>query len=175
MKNEISQLRLKELLNYNPDTGIFTWKKRDWLVGKQKTFNTKYAGKEAGNKSLISGYIQIQIDGKNQLAHRLAFLYIEGKFPEKHTDHINGIRMDNRWVNLRKATASENLQNIKKAHKSNLSTGLLGSHFNKIMKKFSSQIKTNGGLKRLGYFETAIEAHEAYIQAKRELHPFGEL
>jgi len=93
--------------------------------------------------------------------------------PENEIDHINGIRNDNRICNLREATKSENAQNQRKAPSHNKSTGLIGASFDKRYKKFESKIHINGKSKFLGYFKTAIEAHNAYLTEKRLIHPFG--
>ena len=88
----ITQERLKELLHYDPETGVFTWK-----VDKGTRAR---AGQEAGCLNGVSGYIDISIDKKLEKAHRLSFLYMDGSMPPEHTDHINGIRNDNRPQNL---------------------------------------------------------------------------
>ena len=171
MKNELTQERLKELLHYDPDTGDFTWKYR---YDMPKQWNTRYANKKSGCIH-CEGYIRIRINEKKYLAHRLAILWMTGKFPKKQVDHVDGIKDNNKWNNIREATHSENQQNQKKAHKDNKSTGLLGVCFKKIDKKYYSRIYVNNKSKFLGYFKTAQEAHEAYLKAKRELHEFNTL
>lgn len=99
----LTQERLKELLHYNPSTGIFIWKVKRGSV---------HPGTPAGGLT-NNGYLQITISFANNLAHRLAFLYMEGYLPEHTVDHLNGIRDDNRWANLRHVTYSCNLQNTK--------------------------------------------------------------
>ena len=94
----LTQHRLKELLRYDESSGIFTW------IPKKRDYRSQYL---AGGKT-TNGYITIGIDNKHYLAHRLAYLYIIGSFPEKQIDHINGVRSDNRWLNLRQATPSQN-------------------------------------------------------------------
>jgi hypothetical protein len=170
----ITQERLKELLHYDSDTGFFTWKPRE-RIGKNKPWTRLLAEKQAGVIHKRQGYVFIRIDNKLYLAHRLAVLYMTGKFPDNMTDHIDGIRSNNKWNNLREACNSENMQNLKKARIDNKSTGLLGAHFNKRQNKFSSSIQTNKKQKHLGYFSSAIEAHEAYLKAKRELHSHNTL
>lgn len=100
MKNKLTQKRLKKLLYYNPDTGIFTWK-----------INSRRSLKDAPAGNLHpSGYIRIGIDSKEYRAHRLAFLYMEGYIPENDVDHINRVRDDNRWKNLRELVDSAILE-----------------------------------------------------------------
>lgn len=98
----LTKERLQELLIYNTVTGIFTWK-----VNRR---GTAKAGTVAGRPN-NKGYIDISIDGKRYKAHRLAWLYITGSWPENQIDHINRIRDDNRLANLRDVTQSENLRN----------------------------------------------------------------
>lgn len=97
----LTQKQLKKILHYDPDSGIFTRKthKRQDLVGK-----------EVGSK-VTSGYLGFNIDGKLYTLHRLAFLYMTGRFPEQ-IDHINGVPSDNRWDNLRAVTKEENRLNL---------------------------------------------------------------
>jgi hypothetical protein len=97
----ITQQELKEILNYDKDTGIFTW--------KIATSNRVYVGKEVSSKR-NTGYISIGIKNKDYLVHRLAWLYVYGYLP-KYIDHINSIRADNRIENLREVTKTQNNQN----------------------------------------------------------------
>lgn len=94
------QKRLKELLHYNPDTGIFKWKDTS---GKRN-------GEKAGCLN-ADGYLIIAVDGRTYRANRLVFLYMEGEFPVNFSDHRNRVRDDNRWENLRHATRRENNHN----------------------------------------------------------------
>lgn len=111
--NNLTQKRLKVLLTYNPETGIF---KRNITSGG------KVKGGVAGSKS--NGYNRISIDGSTYMAHRLAFLYMEGYWPEYQIDHINRKRNDNRWQNLRHVTRSCNIKNT--GLKSNNTSGVTG-------------------------------------------------
>ena len=90
----ITQSELKELLNYDPATGVFTW-----LVSRGRVKASSVAGHVHSR-----GYIVIMVDGRRHLAHRLAFVYMTGTFPDDQVDHINEIKADNRWINLREAT-----------------------------------------------------------------------
>ena len=102
MDAQINQEQLKKLLDYDPETGVFRWK--DTLGSRAKAGDV--AGTLNGN-----GYIYIKIRQKPYRAHRLVWLYTHGKFPENHMDHINGLRDDNRIINLRAVTRTENARN----------------------------------------------------------------
>lgn len=115
------------------------------------------------------GYIQIQISGKKYLAHRLAWLYIMGNFPNDETDHLNGMRHDNRWINLRDVTKSINQQNQRNPHSNNKS-GYLGVSWHTKEDKWRVQITLNNKIIHLGYFNDINEAAERYLSKKRELH-----
>ena len=153
--------RLRELLSYDQETGEFRWS----LGGK----GTGGPGSVAGHVS--RGYVRICVAGHMYQAHRLAWLYVHGEWPVDQIDHINGEKIDNHIANLREATASENGGNQRKAA-SNNKAGLLGVSWYKQRKKFKAQIKLNGKTKHLGMFSTSEQAHQAYLVAKRELHPF---
>ncbi len=158
MNSILTQERIKELLHYDPDTGIFTR-----IV---RTSNCVKPGSEPGYIDTC-GYRTIGINGKFGKAHRLAFLYMTGKLPEADVDHINGDRADNRWSNLRDVSRSINVQNQRMAHSNNKS-GLLGVH--RHYGKWQAQIKINGKRIYLGTFPTPDETHAAYIDAKRLIH-----
>ena len=150
---------LREALHYEPETGIFTWR-----VPHQKS----KVGDVAGSLRPDS-YRQIGIKGRLYLAHRLAILYVHGRFPAVQTDHRNGQRNDNRLANLREVSGSGNKQNQRKAHLNNTS-GLLGVSWDARNKAWRAQIMVNGKQINLGNFPAAESAHTAYLRAKRELH-----
>lgn len=156
-RKEISVERLKQVLSFDPETGIFTW-----IYGQR-------AGCKAGYK-LSQGHIAITVDGVPFYAHRLAWLYVNGKWPDEMIDHINGDRADNRFWNLRSCNRAINAQNQRKASKNN-KCGFLGVH--KFRDKFEAQIRDPIAkkIRSLGRFDTAQEAGAAYIRAKRNLHP----
>jgi hypothetical protein len=154
----ITSDHIKFILSYDPDTGIFMWithKRRPDLVGKI-----------AGSPTNM-GYWAIAINNKKMLAHRLAWLYMTGNFPENHIDHKDGDKQNNSFQNLREVTRSENLQNMRKPTKANAS-GFLGvcAH----QGKWLMQIMYNGKRFRKSGFNTPEEAHQAYLEAKRKHH-----
>jgi hypothetical protein len=161
----LTQEYLKSILSYDPETGLFLW--------KMSKSNRIKIGDNSGYVT-NTGYICIKINSKKYLAHRLVWLYMYGYMPKNDVDHINGIRNDNILLNLREATRSENLQNLKTHHSDN-KIGLLGVCFHKRIKKFHAQIKLNYKNNSLGYFDTPEKAHQAYLDAKRKLHEFGTL
>lgn len=157
----LTQSRLKELLDYNPDTGDFVW-----LVSRGMT----KAGNIAG--ALDSrGYLKIGIEYKRYVAHRLVWFYLYGIWPEKQIDHINGNREDNRIDNLREATHAQNQRNRRLAH-SNSKSGIMGVWWVKPNNKWVVSLTVNGTRKHLGYFSDLEEAKKVYLAAKRKYHDF---
>lgn len=157
-KTELTAERLRELLNYDPETGVFTWRVR--------TSNSVKVGQQAGSD--MSGYLSIRLLGGRHKAHRLALLYMYGAPPEGVVDHINGVTRDNRIENLRVVTKSGNAANQRRARADN-TCGFLGVHKARGA-GWKSQIMVNGRTKHLGTFPTPETAHGAYLLAKRELH-----
>lgn len=155
-------------LSYDPETGVFTWLQKPETDRWSRTWNTRYAGKEAGASS--HGYVSINIDGRLYLAHRLAWLFVCEEWPAVQIDHINGDRCDNRIANLRAATVRQNSWNAKRpAHNT---SGFKGVRFHKRDKRYEAFIRVNGVAKALGYFATVEEAAQAYEAAARS--HFGE-
>lgn len=155
----ISQAQLKEVLEYNPDTGVFTW---------IKVIGTRKVGDVAGTER--NGYIAIGINRKLYKAHRLAYLYMTGNFPENFIDHINRIKDDNRWTNLRDATNSQNHANQVKPK--NNTSGYRGVCWHKQDKKWRAKIVHMNKSIYLGSYNTPQEASEAY--KKKAIELFGE-
>ena len=148
----LTQQELKELLHYEPLTGVFT--------RRTATANCVQAGDIAGTKE-TTGYIRLRVLNKKYLAHRLAWLYVYGEWPSKHLDHINGVRDDNCIANLREATPRENSQNTKKRHGARCR--LKGVRVYK--GRFLAQICTRGKNLHIGCYNTEEEAHAAYMAA----------
>lgn len=153
--NSITQDYLKEVLDYNPETGIFTWK-IDKGTGK--------AGCLAANHN-SKGYIRIGLDGTSFTAHRLAWLYVYGEWPKGHIDHINRIRDDNRIVNLRIVSIRENGQNrIEHALGKQV-----GTHFYRHLGKWGATIQVGNQPHYMGLYPTEEEAAAKYQEALNHL------
>ena len=150
--------RLREVLDYNPDTGVFVWKVR--------TSTRTHVGDVAGSRN-SDGYLQIKIDRIRYKCHRLAWLYINGVWPTGEIDHVNCVRDDNRITNLRDVSRNVNMQNQLAAHSNNVS-GMLGVCQRK--KGWQAELQYNGIRYYLGSYATPEQAHAAYFKAKRRLH-----
>lgn len=155
----LTQARLKELLHYNPETGVFTWIKSN--------SPRAMAGAIAGTYVKATGYCALAIDNKDYLQHRLAWLYIYGKFPEADIDHINGVPHDNRLLNLRSCTRAQNLSNMKVCTTN--SSGQKGVSFDKTRNKWKAQISIKNWNTFIGRFNTKEEASTAYQKFAAEL------
>ena len=154
----LTQERLKELLHYDPETGIFTR-----LV---RTSSSTHVGDIAGGLR-PDGYWSISIDNRRFLAHRLAYLYMYGEFPQDKTDHRDQTRDNNRIANLRPVT---NKQNIENRGMSPLNTsGFPGVSWYKKGSKWHAQIKHNYENIHIGYFDTPEEASAAYEAMRDKL------
>lgn len=151
----MNQEILKELLIYDSKTGVFVW--------KIKPSKKVKVGNIAGTLSL-QGYIKIRIFGKEYRAHRLAWLYEYGEFPEGILDHIDQNKLNNSISNLRIVTVSENGHNTK-LYSSNKS-GHKNIFWDKRVSKYSVSLCYNNKPKKLGYYkniEDAIEARDKFI------------
>lgn len=154
----LTQARLKELLSYDPEVGIFSW-----IVERGKC----HKGSPAGCLD-SRGYLVITIDRKRYYAHRMAWLYMNGSMPSMNIDHMDGNKSNNKISNIRDVSVSTNAQNLKQATSRNLSTGVLGVRM--LKGKYLSQITIDGKDRHLGTFNSPEEAHEAYLNTKRKLH-----
>lgn len=142
----ITQSELKELLNYNPETGAFTW-----AVSRQRIKK----GRVAGSYDRY-GYRRIRLNGMDYGAHRLVWLYVYGEWPKDEVDHINHVRDDNALLNLRAVTHEENQKN--KSIFSRNKSGITGVRWCKTYKKWTAGIRVNKNQKGLGYFNDKFEA-----------------
>lgn len=161
-ESDLTAARLRDLLNYDAETGVFTRRVR--------TSNRVKVGDRVGTYSASDGYLRAHIGNRLYLMHRLAWLYVNGGWPAKNLDHANGDRQDNRIANLREAMHRENGQNVV-AHRDNKS-GLLGVTWHRQANGWNARICVDGKQRSLGIFQTAEAAHAAYLKAKAELHDF---
>lgn len=169
-----SQELLQELLHYDPIVGTFTWKVRDVRHFKtehqSKTWNTKYAGKPAGYVKRSGGdlyYLLIGISDNKFMAHRLAWMYINGKEPKDQLDHINGVTADNRIVNLREVDNQANGKNQKlNCRNTSGRVGVSRYHYNK--SKWIAIITNDQKQDILGIFDNFDDAVKARERAEKK-------
>lgn len=157
MGNAFDVDELRRLVHYEPMTGVFLRKVR---VG-----NSTQVGDVAGSKN-NQGYVMMYVGGSIYAAHRLAWLYMTGSWPKK-IDHINGVRDDNRFSNLRAADNAINNQNRRRANGNN-KLGLLG--VTRCGDKYRATIHAAGKKLHVGLFVSPQEAYSAYLVAKRRMH-----
>lgn len=155
----LSQEELKSLVHYEPKTGVFTRLtcRRGDKVGKQAGFISSY-----------SGYVMVSLNNKIYRAHRLAWLYIYGRWPTEFIDHINRVRHDNRIENLRECNKSQNMCNMD-TPKHN-TTGVKGVYWYKAYKKWVVNVKHNKKMHFIGYFSDFNAAKNAAWEARRKIH-----
>ena len=156
---DLSHERLKEILHYDPLTGNWTWLVK---VANRKT------GTVAGNINISTGYYVIAINYRDYQAHRLAWFYMTGKWPNDQIDHIDQNKLNNRWDNLREATPQQNNRNV--PVRKNSTTGITGV----VIRRSShvARIKVNKKYIHLGSYKTEAEAIRARQEA--EIKYFGE-
>lgn len=154
--------RVRELLDYDPETGVFRWR------------NDMRGGKKAGSIAGCghgAGYWHIVVDGHHVLAHRLVWLHVHGRLPVKGIDHINGDRRDNRLVNLRECDQRQNAGNYCRLRRDNTS-GRRGVYLDNYTGRWKAQIMRMGRITHIGRYDTKEEAYAAYSAAARD--HFGE-
>lgn len=154
----LTQARLRDLLHYDQETGAFTWRVRRG--------GTANAGTEAGSTD-TTGHLQVKVDRRLYLAHRLAWLYVHGYWPGMEIDHRDGDKQNNRLSNLRLATRQQNVQNrgIGRVNTS----GIKGVSCRK-NGKWTAQITVCGRNIYLGRFVDKEDAARAYASAARQYH-----
>ena len=143
-----------EFLDYDLETGVFTWKKRP--------SSRAAVGSQAGVIQTL-GYRQITLRGQREYAHRLAWYFVYGEMPAMEIDHVNRSRDDNRIANLRLCTHSQNCQN---------KAGIVGASFDKRREHWVSEIHAKGKKFHLGSFDSKDKARAAYQSAKIVHHDF---
>lgn len=151
--------KIRTLLDYNPETGVFAWR-----VARS---NRVKVGQEAGTVS-VWGYRVISIDGMPRQAGILAHLWMTGRLPIHEVDHRDGDSLNNAWGNLREATSSQNKCNQRKPRTN--TSGFKGVSFDRRSCKFVAYIGFNKKRKQIGLFETAALAAAARRAAESRLH-----
>jgi hypothetical protein len=154
----LTQERLKEVLRYDPETGLFYW---------LECRGRRQIDRPAGTKD-ASGYNVIGVDGVRYRANRLAWLYMTGEHPDENVDHIDGATWNDRFANLRSCSHSDNQKNMKR-HRDN-GSGFKGVYTATKGRTWFSQIFSDGKFHYLGSFATKDEAASAYDAAARSLH-----
>ena len=157
----ITAAELRELLHYDPETGVFT---RIKIVAPQSRIKI---GDVAG--SLWDGYWRIKLGGRggrSYAAHRLAWLYMTGSWPEDEIDHANLNSADNRWENLREACRSTNIANTRR--RSDNASGFKGVYWSKELGKWRAEITVHKKRVFLGSFSSPEDAHASYARAARD-------
>lgn len=154
MRHKIDPAIVKENLTYNPETGEFLW---------ATARKGRIVQRRAGNLHKSTGYRRICLNGINYVEHRLAWVWMTGNDPELEVDHINRIRNDNRWSNLRLADRTENTLNssIKKSN----SSGVVGVSWDKQRSKWVAQARVAGKKRNLGRYDTKEDAVKAWRSA----------
>ena len=155
--SELTAERLRDLLDYDPETGIFRCRR-----GRGRTPAGAIAGSPYGK-----GYLGIKIDYRLYYNHRLAWLYMTGEWPKDQVDHKNRIRDDNRWENLREATNGQNTVNSVRSKASGLPRGV---YLRRRKRPYKAQIVKDGKWHNLGAYSTVDEASQAYQVAAAKFH-----
>lgn len=155
-KHTMTAEEARQFFSYNPETGDLHWR-----ISRSGVRKDRPAG-----HTRHDGYAVVSVSGKTYLAHRVVWAVATGHWPDAHIDHVNGMRNDNRWANLRLATKAENGMN--RGAPLNNTSGFKGVSRNK--KRWSASIHLGGHKQHLGTYDTPEEAHAAYCKAAKELH-----
>lgn len=172
--------QLRSILHYDPDTGLFRWSEGidHWRAGMLA--GTKMRTRATGNDYVVIGigttsrgiydreYIAIGVQKRVYRAHRLAWLYVYGEWPDRQVDHINGDSLDNRIVNIRLATNYQNCLN--RGLRRNNTSGVKGVSWSKRAQKWLAHITVNRKIMHLGLFDTIEEATAIRVEAANRLH-----
>jgi len=163
---KLDAARVRELLDYCPETGIFMWKPRTEPGRGPTIFNKRFAGKQAGCPDAY-GYIQLSIDRRRYKAHRLSWLLVHGPIPaDKEVDHRDGNRANNAISNLRLASRQQQVNNTgpRKPGK------VKGCHWHARDRKWAARFRLNGRNLSLGEFDRLEDAQAARVRAEMKYH-----
>lgn len=178
---ELSQSFVREFVDYCPESGVFTHRYRDrkWFSNDAAyaLWNARWAGKENGTiQSKGNGYrrVKVSVNGKQYLAHRVAWVYMTGEGPPKEIDHIDGDGLNNKWANLRDGT---DLNQKNKGLQRNNRSGICGVYWSRVSQKWATRIWVNKNgqrvYKHLGVF-SSIEAAEAAVREARKRNGYSD-
>lgn len=166
-KADLTAQRLRELLHYDPKTGVFT---------RKTSQGGAVIGSAAGCSDAINGYIRIRVDGTLYKAHRLAWFFMTGGWPTQTVDHINQNKADNRFENLRDVEMQHNNQN-RSAPNTGTRSGLRGVDWcrsrSQTKTPWRATIGHNGAKLHIGYFSSPQEASSAYWLVKAKIHGYS--
>lgn len=151
---------LKEVLHYDKETGVFRWR-HERRGGRIKPWTRAGAHDHRG-------YEVIWVKGKTRYAHRLAWLYMTGEWPNEQIDHINMQTSDNSWLNLRHADCRQNQWNV--GLRVDNTSGIKGVYLQKSTGKWIAQIKENGRSHYLGTFKEIGAAADAVSDFRARHH-----
>lgn len=168
-KRRLSARFVRSILHYDPETGVFTWRRR---ADRSARWNTRYAGTPAGTVSGSTRYRFIEIR-RPYPAHRLAWLYMTGRWPEEQIDHVNRDRSDNRFANLTCASNAENARN-RGAQSNNRSSGHrnISRHFDG---RWRVRVRADGRDHHVGCYHSLADAIAAQRRAVEMFHgPFAD-
>lgn len=174
-RDDISPGMIRQLFDYNPDTGVLTWKTRtpDMFRTANRapetmcaTWNSRYAGKEAG--AFKEGRLKVSIYRKMHFVHRVAWCWMTGSWPAVEVDHKSLDALDNSWKNLRLATSSQNKCNRRTRKDS--ASGYKCIYYNKKLKKYRVMLNVMGRTVYCKFFNTLEEARAAYCEAAVKYH-----
>jgi hypothetical protein len=166
MSSELTAEYVRSILDYDAETGTLTWR---YNSNKPLNWNARYAGERAGSVTNM-GYIRLSINNKEYMAHRIIWLHQMGGMLKSEIDHINGIKADNRFCNLRLATRQQNEWN-RPGHK-NVSSKHKGVFWVARDKRWRAEITHNGRFQYLGQYECEELANLVYSEHADKL--FGE-
>ena len=162
---------IRQLLDYNPDSGRFVWRRRllrDGVERLDKAWNTRFAGIAVAERSHRHGHLQIGLHCKNYMAHRVAWAHYYDEWPDSDLDHINGNPKDNRISNLRLASVSENLCNSK--IRMDNTSGVKGVSWSKKSNKWYAYITKDQKMVSLGRYLDFNDAVAARVRGEERLH-----
>jgi len=161
MNLNITAEQVREVFDYDPERGVLVWKK--------KTGNRVRVGAVAGKPHPTIGYVVVRCSGAVHYAHRLAFLHVTGRMPEQ-VDHINGVRSDNRWSNLRESDNARNRQNGPLLQ-ANSTSGVNGVYWHKQQQKWHVSLKLDRKKRSFGLYGSLLDAAAVAKRERAKLHP----